>query len=77
MTFDLGEVRFSFLWKHTGLVTIGWRWFGLHIGVRRRSWVWGYEESWYDGPWPTYGLGPLFLFNYYLSLRYSAEREES
>lgn len=22
---------------------------------------WGYSELWYDGPWPSFGFGPLLL----------------
>lgn len=25
------------------------------------GWQWGYEEDWYDGPIPSFSLGPLFL----------------
>ena len=23
------------------------------------GWLWGYYESWYDGPWKVFGFGPL------------------
>lgn len=40
------------------------RWYA-HFFIRREHWVWGYEEDWYDGPLPSFGLGPLFLVVWY------------
>ncbi len=31
---------------------------GRDFFVKRDSWQWGYEENWYDGPLPSFGLGP-------------------
>ncbi len=45
-----------------GLICVGCGPWALHIFVWKRShWTWGFEDGWYDGPLPSYGLGPLFL----------------
>lgn len=31
----------------------------FHILPKRYQY--GYEEDWYDGPWPSFGFGPLLL----------------
>jgi hypothetical protein len=43
-----------------GLLSIEFGPWCLHIFPKRRHWVWGHFEDWYDGPIPTWGTGPLF-----------------
>ena len=33
----------------------------IHIGIRKKDRLWGYEKDWYDGPWHSFGLGPFGL----------------
>lgn len=59
------ELSISVLWKHAGLISVCWccrdtAW-NLHLFPQRSCWSWGYEVTWYDGPWPMFGAGPLFL----------------
>jgi len=55
-------VKFEFpLRNRAGLacVTVGpWH---VYFFVWREHWAWGYEDDWYDGPLPNYGLGPFIL----------------
>lgn len=48
-----------------GLLTIDFRvgsWeLALHLGVEREHRLWGYQESWWDGPMPMLGAGWFFL----------------
>lgn len=54
-------MTFGFM-KYAGIVTVTVGLWNVHVGVRNRAdWVWGREESWYDGPIYYYGLGPALL----------------
>ncbi len=33
----------------------------LHLLVTPGHWQFWYKEDWYDGPLPSWGMGPLFL----------------
>ena len=33
----------------------------VHLGVRRSHWKWGREDSWWNGPLPMWGIGPLVM----------------
>ena len=58
-----------FGWKRTaGLICFSWGTkrgasYSLHFIVSPRHWVWGKQQSWYDGPIYEYGIGPLFLLS--------------
>ena len=56
-----------------GAVTLAWRGFTLHLGVRLEHWEFGYGECWYDGPLPYLGCGPLFLLCWMYSLEDSMD----
>lgn len=52
----------SFGWKHhAGLVCLLIGRFAVHVGVKRRHWVWGYKAEEYDHVLDYYGFGPVFL----------------
>lgn len=51
----------TFHFKMAGLICVQVGPWALHLFVKKSCWVWGFEEDWYDGPLPNYGLGPLFL----------------
>lgn len=56
-----------------GKLTLCWRGFSLHIGVRHEYRSWGYREDWWDGPLPSFGLGPFLLVCWMYSARESLE----
>lgn len=45
-----------------GLICFSVRDVTVHIAVRPKSWRFGLHEGWYDGPFYTFGLGPLVMF---------------
>ncbi len=53
--------------KNAGLFTVSWdrkeKWQStyLHFFPKKRDWMWGKHESWYDGPCYSFGHGPLLL----------------
>jgi hypothetical protein len=52
--------------KYSGLVTVGWEYgyqqgINIHLGLKPKFWKWGYNYSWYDGPYTYFGVGPLLL----------------
>lgn len=51
----------SVSFRMAGLVCLTVGPWNLHLFVKRSHWTWGYEEDWYDGPLPNYGLGPFAL----------------
>ena len=53
--------KVSLVSRMAGLICILCGPWALHVFVKRSCWTWGYEEDWYDGPLPSYGMGPLFL----------------
>jgi len=71
MSWEPGDWYFGLLANDAGIICVAWRGFSLDLGVERRAWGWGYEEDWYDGPLPSIGLGPLFLFCWVYSIRES------
>jgi hypothetical protein len=53
-------------WRNAGLFSVHWETRGqtnicVHVVVARRYWQWGRSDDWYDGPWCSFGCGPLFL----------------
>jgi len=71
--------KVTFLWgwqKNAGLVCVSWRGFALHALVQPRDWQFGYQESWYDGPLPSVGAGPLFLLTWMYSIEDSLDKEQ-
>ena len=63
--------------KYAGLITISgdsgrftrwitknkiWHGWSLHLFVYKNHSQWGFDESWYDGPYYSFGCGRLFLF---------------
>ena len=71
MTFLLSKrmnLELSLFTRYAGLVVFSWDWHDdanprtLHFLVKPRNWQLGFCETWYDGPWKSYGLGPLALF---------------
>jgi len=57
--------------RNAGALAVSWRGFSLHFVVQRDCWVWGYDEDYYDGPLPSFGVGPVFLLCWMYSLRES------
>ena len=62
----MSDFYLSFGWKHAGLISFGWVRGGckstdIHLFPSFNYWRWGYEEDWYDGPLPSFGLGSLML----------------
>jgi hypothetical protein len=51
--------------KYAGLICIGCGNMTIHLIVRRSHWQLGYAETWYDGPFRSFGLGPLMLVAWY------------
>jgi hypothetical protein len=48
-----------------GLVSIGLKESHcLHLLVKPSHWIFGFESTWYDGPWYSVGLGPFFLYTW-------------
>jgi len=43
---------------HFDLFGLCWNW---HIFPEKKFRLWGYNESWYDGPIHDFGLGPLLF----------------
>lgn len=33
----------------------------FQTAILRAAWTWGFVCIWYDGPWMSFGLGPLLL----------------
>lgn len=76
MTLKLKKLELTFRDKYlNGLFCIHWDGDGhwsfwtLHFICCRSSWeyrekkrwLWGYLETWYDGPWKFFGLGPFMM----------------
>lgn len=50
--------------KVAGLICVACGPWSIHLFVKSRfHWVWGKQETWFDGPLLMYGLGPLFLIS--------------
>lgn len=68
MKFKIKKLTFHFFDKSAGLFYLNyeideWRYVGCHFLIKNyKDWRWGYDEIWYDGPWPMFYLGPFFLF---------------
>ena len=44
-----------------GLLSVWGKKYCLHFAVQRRHSQWGFSETWYDGPWYSWGIGPFAL----------------
>lgn len=58
----------SGFFKYAGLISFGtpypfngYRYLDVHLVVKPKHWQFGYKKDWYDGPLPSFGLGPLFI----------------
>lgn len=51
-------------WKYAGLICLTWGYeeeWNLHFLIQPKCWEWGYSCFWYDGPWRSFGFGPVAL----------------
>lgn len=55
------SLRASFGWRHAGLISVWCDVCSVHLGVSRGCWQLGFRSDWYDGPRPSFGLGPIIL----------------
>lgn len=65
--FEIGNFYIASLYDSCGLISFGFTTsnnnheYVIHFLVSREYWQWGYQKDWYDGPLPSFGLGPFAL----------------
>ena len=65
------NITFSFGYEHAGLISI-WKdsenildhWY-LHLFPSKHFWIFGKQDSYFDGVIVEYGCGPLFTFGFF------------
>ena len=60
-TMKICKYELSFGWRHAGFITIWGDEVGIHLLPSYEHWQCGYAEFWHDGPYYSFGLGPLLL----------------
>lgn len=67
VTYNIGSTILQLGYNRcAGLLTI---WsdrysFALHFLPHKKYWQLGYTEDWYDGPWYSFGFGPILLITW-------------